>query len=104
MSDDNTKDNLLNLAIHSKQRARTASEHNAERKRVGTQHAIQELIKEMPRGTHLTAPEVYRTARERGLQVSLSTIYRTLNLLQAHGDITALSSDHGRRFEARDDD
>jgi Fur family ferric uptake transcriptional regulator len=47
---------------------------------------------------------VYRRAREKGLQVSLSTVYRCLNALQAHGNIGTISGDHGRRYEARDDD
>lgn len=67
------------------------------------QDAIASLVRDIPRGTHLTAPEVYRRARESGLEVSLSTVYRTLNQLQAHGDVTAVSGDHGRRYEARED-
>jgi len=72
-------------------------------KRQGQLHdAITALVKDLPRGTHLTAPEVYRRAKEQGLQVSLSTVYRTLNLLQADGNVTMLLGEHGRRFEARD--
>jgi Fur family ferric uptake transcriptional regulator len=67
------------------------------------QDAIAALVREIPRGVHLTAPEVYRRARDSGLEVSLSTVYRTLNQLQAHGDVTAVSGDHGRRYEARED-
>ncbi|MFN8654788.1 MAG: transcriptional repressor [Candidatus Obscuribacterales bacterium] len=67
------------------------------------QDAIAALVRDIPRGVHLTAPEVYRRARDSGLEVSLSTVYRTLNQLQAHGDVTAVSGDHGRRYEARDD-
>lgn len=68
------------------------------------QEAIETIVKEIPRGTHLTAPEVYRRAREKGLQISLSTVYRCLNALQADGNIGTISGDHGRRYEARDDD
>lgn len=68
------------------------------------QEAIEAIVKDIPRGVHLTAPEVYRRVREHGLQVSLSTVYRTLNLLQAHGNVSTVSGDHGRRYEARDQD
>jgi Fur family ferric uptake transcriptional regulator len=74
------------------------------RRALQLQEAIESIVKEIPRGTHLTAPEVFRRAREQGLQVSLSTVYRCLNLLQAHGNIGTISGDHGRRYEARDDD
>jgi Fur family ferric uptake transcriptional regulator len=66
------------------------------------QQAIGEIIRDLPRGVHLTAPEVYRRAREMGLQVSLSTVYRILGLMQADGNVTTLSGEHGRRYEARD--
>jgi Fur family transcriptional regulator, ferric uptake regulator len=65
--------------------------------------AIADLVKELPRGTHLTAPEVYRAARDAGMLVSLSTVYRTLNNLQAHGNVTTLGSDRGRRYESSGD-
>jgi Fur family ferric uptake transcriptional regulator len=68
------------------------------------QEAIGEIIRDLPRGVHLTAPEVYRRARELGLQVSLSTVYRTLGLMQADGNVSTVSGDHGRRYEARDSD
>ncbi|HEY9790574.1 MAG TPA: transcriptional repressor [Candidatus Obscuribacterales bacterium] len=66
------------------------------------QEAIGEIIRDLPRGVHLTAPEVYRRAREIGLEVSLSTVYRILGLMQADGNVTTLAGDHGRRYEARD--
>lgn len=68
------------------------------------QEAIGEIIRDIPRGVHLTAPEVYRRARELGLTVSLSTVYRTLGVMQADGDVSTLSGEHGRRYEARDID
>lgn len=68
------------------------------------QEAIESIVKEIPRGIHLTAPEVYRRAREQGLQVSLSTVYRSLNLLQAHGNVSTVAGEHGRRYEARNSD
>lgn len=64
------------------------------------QQAIADLVNSIPRGTHLTAPEVYRRARDLGLQVSLSTVYRTLHLLQAHGNVSTVSGDRGLRYEA----
>jgi Fur family ferric uptake transcriptional regulator len=64
------------------------------------QQAIADLVSSIPRGTHLTAPEVYRRARDLGLQVSLSTVYRTLHLLQAHGNVSTVSGDRGLRYEA----
>lgn len=67
-----------------------------------TQDVIATIIKDLPRGVHLTAPEVYRRAREQGLQVSLSTVYRTLGLMQQDGNVSTLSGEHGRRYEARD--
>jgi Fur family ferric uptake transcriptional regulator len=79
-------------------------ELNTTHSRHRLQQAIESIVKEIPRGSHLTAPEVYRRAHELGLQVSLSTVYRCLNQLQAHGNVSTVSGDHGRRYEARDDD
>ena len=64
------------------------------------QDAIAALVKDLPAGTHLTAPEVYSRARELGLNVSLSTVYRTLHTLKDHGNVTTLSGERGRRYEA----
>lgn len=66
------------------------------------QEAIAGIIRSIPRGVHLTAGEVYRRARESGLTVSLSTIYRVLAGLQADGNVTTVAGEHGRRYEARD--
>jgi len=74
--------------------------HDPRRRQGHVQQAIADLVREIPRGTHLTAPEVYRRAREIGLQVSLSTVYRTLHTLQAHGNVTTVSGDRGLRYEA----
>jgi Fur family transcriptional regulator, ferric uptake regulator len=68
------------------------------------QEAIEAIVKDIPRGVHLTAPEVYRRAQEQGLQLSLSTVYRTLNLLQAHGNVSTVTGEHGKRYEARHSD
>jgi len=64
------------------------------------QESLESFIKNLPRGAHLTAPEVYRQAKDNGLKVSLSTVYRTLNTLSSSGQVQALSGEHGRRYEA----
>ena len=64
------------------------------------QEAIASLVNSLPQGTHLTAPEVHRRAREIGLDVSLSTIYRTLNTLKDSGNVTTLVGERGTRYEA----
>lgn len=61
---------------------------------------IASLIAEMPRGTHLTANEVFNRAQEQGIQVSLSTVYRVLNDLESRGDITTMAGEHGKRYES----
>ncbi len=66
------------------------------------QESLEAFIRGLPRGTHLTAPEVFRLAKEKGLKVSLSTVYRTLNSLSSQGQVQALSGEHGRRYEASD--
>lgn len=66
------------------------------------QESLESFIKGLPRGTHLTAPEVFNLAKERGLKVSLSTVYRTLNILSMQGQVQALAGEHGRRYEAAD--
>lgn len=65
--------------------------------------AIESLVKEVPKGTHLTAPEVFKRARDIGLNISLSTVYRTLHVLQAHGNVSTVSGDRGMRYEASGD-
>jgi Fur family ferric uptake transcriptional regulator len=62
--------------------------------------AIASLVDSLPQGTHLTAPEVHRRAAEAGLAVSLSTVYRALNNLQDRGNVTTLTGERGRRYEA----
>lgn len=53
----------------------------AEGKRVTSQRAL--LLRIMQgSGSHLDADEIYRQARERDPRISLSTVYRTLNLLK----------------------
>jgi Fur family transcriptional regulator, ferric uptake regulator len=66
------------------------------------QESLEAFIKGLPRGTHLTAAEVYRQARSKGLKVSLSTVYRTLNNLSLVGQVNAFVGERGRRYEAAD--
>jgi Fur family transcriptional regulator, ferric uptake regulator len=66
------------------------------------QESLEAFIRGLPRGTHLTAPEVLRQARLKGLKVSLSTVYRTLNNLSLLGQVKAFGSGEGRRYESSD--
>jgi len=66
--------------------------------------SIAELVNSLPRGTHLTAGEVYRRAKDQGLAVSLSTVYRALNRLREEGEVTALTSGRGHKWEAADEE
>ena len=61
---------------------------------------IASIVKEAPRGTHLTAPEVFSKARELGLPVSISTVYRTLQRLKAGGNLSTVSGDRKLRYES----
>jgi Fur family ferric uptake transcriptional regulator len=81
------------------------SDSNESAKRRGqARRFIAELIQNLPQGTHLTANEVYDRVQQAGLNLSLSTVYRTLGLLKAEGVVQALSGEHGSRYEAHDDD
>lgn len=74
------------------------------RRRGQARKLIIELIQNLPQGTHLTAAEVYDQVKKQGLDLSLSTVYRTLGMLKAEGIITSLSGEHGSRYEAHDED
>lgn len=71
--------------------------------RASTHEAIEEIVRSIPRGEHLTAPEVFEKAQERGLKVSLSTVYRTLGKLKADGNVFTVSGDRGVRYEAAEE-
>lgn len=59
-----------------------------------------ELIKEQ--GGHLDADEIYRLASERGMRISLSTVYRTLAVLRDLGVVDELHLDEGHHhYEVR---
>ena len=64
--------------------------------------AILKIIREQP--GHLGADEVFQIARQRGHRVSLSTVYRTLDLLREQGLVESanLQQDH-RHFKAAGD-
>lgn len=68
-----------------------------------TQGSIAAIVKGLPKGTHLTASEVFEKARELGLDVSLSTVYRTLHRLKIIGDVSTVSGDRGVRYETAED-
>ncbi len=64
------------------------------------EEAIVSIIKGAPQGTHLTAPEVYVKAKQLGLPVSISTVYRTLQRLKVVGNISTVAGDRKLRFES----
>lgn len=64
-----------------------------------TQEAIASIVRELPKGTHLTAPEVFERAKALGLDISLSTVYRTLNRLKAVGNVMTVAGERGLRYE-----
>lgn len=66
---------------------------------IDLQVAIASIVKELPRGIHITAAEVFEKTKELGLDVSLSTVYRVLNRLKVHGDVSTVSGDRGLRYE-----
>jgi Fur family ferric uptake transcriptional regulator len=52
---------------------------------------------------HLDADEIYRRARERDPRISLSTVYRNLNLLEELGVVSALHLDQEHHhYELKD--
>ncbi len=67
-----------------------------------TQQMIADIVKRLPQGTHLTAPEVYERTRDLGLDVSLSTVYRALHRLKLHGNVSTVSGERGLRYEIAD--
>jgi Fur family ferric uptake transcriptional regulator len=73
------------------------------RRQGDTLEAIAGIVKALPKGTHLTAPEVYERARQLGFDISLSTVYRTLHRLKVHGDVTTVGGDRGLRYETAED-
>ncbi len=64
-----------------------------------TQQIISEVVKNLPKGTHITAPEVYERTKEWGVDISLSTVYRALHRLKSHGNVSTVSGERGLRYE-----
>lgn len=68
-----------------------------------TLDAISSIVKGLPKGTHITAPQVFEKAKEIGLDISLSTVYRTLHRLKADGEVSTIGGDRGLRYEAAEE-
>jgi Fur family ferric uptake transcriptional regulator len=68
-----------------------------------TRQAIASIVRDLPKGIHLTAPEVFEKAKELGLDVSLSTVYRILHRLKAVGDVMTVSGERGLRYETKEE-
>lgn len=82
------------------------SEENLKRRtpRYGeTQQIIAEIVKALPKGTHLTAPEVYERTKVLGVDISLSTVYRSLHRLKLHGNVSTVAGERGLRYETADE-
>ena len=65
-----------------------------------TRDKIVEVIEEMPQGVHLSAQELHDKIVEDGDAVSLSTIYRALERLQASGEVRSIMSTRGQLWES----
>lgn len=68
-----------------------------------TQQIISDVVKSLPKGTHITAPEVYERTKEMGVEISLSTVYRALHRLKSHGNVSTVSGERGLRYENAED-
>lgn len=65
-----------------------------------TRDKIVEVIEEMPQGVHLSAQELHDKIVQDGDAVSLSTIYRALERLQASGEVRSIMSTRGQLWES----
>jgi len=61
--------------------------------------AIAAIVRSLPKGQHATAGEVFEQAKQLGLNISLSTVYRTLHRLAQHGNVSTVSGERGLRYE-----
>jgi Fur family ferric uptake transcriptional regulator len=68
-----------------------------------TQQIIAEIVKNLPKGTHLTAPEVFERTKDYGVEISLSTVYRALHRLKSHGNVSTVSGERGLRYETAEE-
>ncbi|HEY9786895.1 MAG TPA: transcriptional repressor [Candidatus Obscuribacterales bacterium] len=67
------------------------------------QQTIASIVKGLPKGTHITAAQVYQKAVELGLDISLSTVYRNLHRLKEVGNVSTVAGDRGIRYEAAEE-
>jgi Fur family ferric uptake transcriptional regulator len=68
-----------------------------------TQEAIASIVRDLPKGIHITAPEVFERAKALGLDVSLSTVYRILHRLKAVGNVMTVAGERGLRYETKEE-
>jgi Fur family ferric uptake transcriptional regulator len=98
-----TKNQNHRLAQRPIEKIRMNEGHPAQGRKYGrtgdTQQAIASIVRGLPKGTHLTAPEVFEKAKAIGLEISLSTVYRILNRLKAVGNVMTVAGERGLRYE-----
>jgi len=58
---------------------------------------ILNIFKELPKGNHLSAEDLYNLLHEKGEGISLSTIYRTLKLMARMGILRELELAEGHK-------
>ncbi|MGK7902661.1 MAG: transcriptional repressor [Hormoscilla sp.] len=58
---------------------------------------ILHVFQNLPRGNHLSAEELYELLQQRGEQISLSTIYRTVKLMTRMGILRELELAEGHK-------
>ncbi|MBU6453499.1 MAG: transcriptional repressor [Cyanobacteria bacterium REEB67] len=66
----------------------------------GVPAQLKTLIESVPQGTHLTTAEIFELAKTAGLKVSLSTIYRAIDKLQAEGFVQTVRTPRAAAFES----
>lgn len=69
-----------------------------------TRKLIAQIVKDLPKGTHLTVPEVFERTKELGLPISISTVYRILNKMKLQGTVSTVAGDRSQRYETADSD
>jgi Fe2+ or Zn2+ uptake regulation protein len=66
----------------------------------GVPAQLKTLIESVPQGTHLTTAEIFEMANASGVKVSLSTVYRAIDKLQAEGFIQTVRTPRAAAFES----
>ena len=66
----------------------------------GVPTQLKTLIESVPQGKHLTAAEIFELAKAAGMKVSLSTIYRAIDKLQAEGFVQTIRTPRATAFES----